>query len=265
MNIYKLLNEVVMYIEESLDKEIDYKKLSKIAGLNIQSLQNVFSLITNIGLAEYIRNRRLSCAAEDLLEGLSVMEVAIKYQYTSAIAFSRSFTKFHNIKPSELKKKHLQGIRYPILNFDEDNKSILDMSYRIESKNAFTLFGVKKETDIEHISHDAPNFFKETKEKYNELYGDIKYGMVLYEQRFSSKKIEYWCLYKEKHDGLLKISFPESKWLIFRIYSNTARDIQNLSYKFYDNFFPKNKFKLRDLPELEFYENDYTEFMVAIE
>lgn len=160
MNIYKLLNEVVMYIENHLDEEIDYKKLAKIAGLNIQSLQNVFMLITNIGLAEYIRNRRLSEAAEDLIDGASVMEVATKYQYTSAVAFSRSFTKFHNVKPSELKKKNLRGISYPILNFDEDNKSILDMSYRIEKRNAFTLYGESCKTDEEHISYDAPKFFK---------------------------------------------------------------------------------------------------------
>ena len=265
MNIYKLLNEVVMYIENSLDQEINYKKLAKISGLNVQVLQNVFSLITNVGLAEYIRNRRLSCAADDLLEGLIVMEVATKYCYKSSVAFSRSFTKFHNIKPSELKKKHMQGVRYPILNFDENNKSILDMSYRIENKLAFSLFGVKKETDVEHINYDAPKFFEETKRKYKELYGDIKYGMVSYEERFLSKKMEYWCLYKENYDGFNKVSFPKSKWLIFRINSNTARDIQNLSYKFYDSFFPKNKFRLRNLPELEYYENGYTEFMIAIE
>lgn len=264
MNIYKLLNEVVFYIEDNLDKEIDSKKLARIAGLTVQSLQNVFALITNVGLAEYIRNRRLSCAAEDLISGLSVMEVALKYQYTSAVAFSRSFTRFHHIKPSALKKGNHSFISYPILNFDEDNKSIMDMSYRIEKRKAFDLFGVKKETDEENISYDAPRFFSETKRKYKDLYGDIPYGMVLYEKRFSSEKLEYWCLYSVEHEGFSKVSFPDSKWLIFKIRSQEARDIQNLSHKFYDTFFPKNKFQLRDLPELEVYKEDYTEFMIAI-
>ena len=265
MNIYKLLNEVVMYIENHLDEEIDYKKLAKIAGLNVQSLQNVFMLITNVGLAEYIRNRRLSEAADDILDGLSVMDVAIKYQYTSAVAFSRSFTKFHNIKPSELKKNNLRTVSYPVLNFDEDNKSILDMSYRIERRDSFILYGESCKTDEEHINYDAPKFFKEMEKKYVPFYGDIEYGMVSYENRFNSCNMEYWCLYRNKYDGLVEVSFPKAKWLIFRINSHEARDIQNLSYKFYYNFFPKNKFKLCNLPELEVYEDGYMEFMIAIE
>lgn len=228
-------------------------------------MQSVFALITNVGLAEYIRNRRLSCAAEELLAGSSVMEVAIKYQYTNATAFSRSFTKFHKIKPSEVKKGKIQVVSYPILNFDEDNKSIVDMSYRIEKRDAFSLYGIKKDSNTESISYDAPKFFHETKNKYSSLYGSIDYGMVSYENRISSKKLEYWCLYKEKHEDFIRVSFPESKWLIFRIHSNMARDIQNLIYKFHYNFLNKNNFKLRDLPELEYYDNGYTEFMIAIE
>ncbi len=265
MNIYKSLNEVVNCIEENLEQKIDAKELAKMIGVPAHTLQNIFTLITNINLSEYIRNRRLSNAVEDLQNGLSVMDVATKYQYNSAVAFSRAFTKFHGVKPSEVKKEKVKTVSYPILNFDEDNKSIIDMSYRIEKRSAFKIYGVKIETNEENISYDAPRFFSATKRKYKDLYGDINYGMVLYEERFKSKKMEYWCLYKEKHEEFEEIAFPASKWLIFKINSNEARDIQNLSHKFYYNFYEKNKYHLRDLPELEVYEPGYTEFMIAIE
>lgn len=265
MNIYKSLNEIILYIEEHLDKEISISTLAKMVGINAQSLQNVFVLITNVSLKEYIRFRRLSVSANDLLNGEKVMDVAIKYGYNSAISFSRSFTKFHGFKPSEVKKQEDKIKSYVILNFDEDNKSLLDMSYKIETKNSFTLYGVKKETNEAHIGKDAPFFFRKTKKQYEKTYGPIKYGMVSYEKRFQSKKLEYWCLYTEKHEGFLSVNFPKSKWLIFKINSREARDIQNLSHKFYDTFFPKSKYKLKDLPELEAYKEGSTEFWIAIE
>lgn len=265
MNIYKSLNELILYIEENLDQNIETKTLAKMIGVNVQTLQSIFVLLTNIGISEYIRNRRMTNAFLDLQSGMTVMEVAVKYQYTSATAFSRSFLKFHGIKPSEVKKNKSKMKNYPILNFDEDNKSIMDMSYRIEKRESFTIYGVKKETNEENISYDAPRFWSEIQKKYKEEYGSIHYGMVLYEKRFESDKLEYWCLYNEKHKDLIEVSFPASKWLIFKIYSREARDIQNLSYKFYNSFFPKNKYRLRDLPELEVYEDNFTEFMIAIE
>lgn len=265
MNIYKSLNEIILYIEEHLDKEISILTLAKMVGINVQSLQTVFILITNISLKEYIRFRRLSVSANDLLNGEKVMDVALKYGYNSAISFSRSFTKLHGFKPSEVKKneEHIQS--YVILNFDEDNKSLLDMSYQIEIKPSFQLYGVKKETDEAHIGKDAPLFFSKTKRQYEKKYGSIKYGMVSYEERFKSKKLQYWCLFEEEHKDFLGVSFPKSKWLIFKINSNEAKDIQNLSHKFYNTFFPKSKYKLKHLPELEVYKKNTTEFWVAIE
>lgn len=265
MNIYKSLNEVISYIEENLDKEISLQSLAKMVGINAQSLQNVFLLITNVSVKEYIRFRRLSVSASDLLNGEKVMDVAIKYGYNSAVSFSRSFKKFHGFKPSEVKKYEDKIKSYIILNFDEDNKSLLDMSYKIETKASFTLYGVKKETDEAHIGKEAPLFFSKTKRKYEKEYGPIKYGMVSYEKRFLSKALEYWCLYEEEHEGFCSIVFPKSKWLIFTINSGEARDIQNLSHKFYKTFFPKSKYKLKDLPELEAYKEVTTEFWIAIE
>lgn len=263
MNIYHILNEVILYIENHLEEKISYRKIAKMVGLNEQTLQNIFSLVTNIGLAEYIRNRRLSNAALDLQNKVSVMDVAMKYQYTSAIAFSRAFFKFHGVKPSEVKKEKGKLKNFPIFNFNEDN---LNMSYRMEKKEKLVLYGVKKETTEEDISRDAPKFFKAIQKKYKNEYGNISYGMVKYEKRFSSTNLEYWCLYPIFHEGLLEMEIPASKWLIFKCNSSKAIDIQYLSHKFYNDFLPKKEYTLKDLPELEYYLEDGTmEFMIAIE
>ena len=105
MNIYAELNKVIEYIENNLEEKIEYKELAKMIGVNEYTFQRIFSLISNVSISEYIRNRRLSNAGQELyLKGEKVIDIAIKYQYGNSTAFSRAFEKFHGIKPSEVRK-----------------------------------------------------------------------------------------------------------------------------------------------------------------
>ena len=106
MNIYRSLNEITEYIDKNLEEEISYEVLAKILGVNVYTMQRLFTMIAGISLSKYIRKRRLSSAGYDLYEGnLKVIDVAFKYQYDNATSFSRAFEKFHGIKPSLVNKE----------------------------------------------------------------------------------------------------------------------------------------------------------------
>ena len=66
MNIYTCLNEVIEYIENNLENDINYCKMAQIMASNEYTVKKVFSLISNISISEYVRNRRLSNAGFDL-------------------------------------------------------------------------------------------------------------------------------------------------------------------------------------------------------
>ena len=66
MNIYVELNKIIEYIEDHLEEKIEYKELAKKIGVNEYTFQRIFSLISNISVSEYIRNRRLSNAGQDI-------------------------------------------------------------------------------------------------------------------------------------------------------------------------------------------------------
>ena len=55
MNIYKSLNEITKYIDDNLEENIEYGTLAKMIGINTYTLQRLFSILTGISLAEYIR------------------------------------------------------------------------------------------------------------------------------------------------------------------------------------------------------------------
>lgn len=262
MNIYKSLNEIINYIENNLENEIEYEKLAKILGVNEYTMKSIFSLICNMSVAEYIRKRRLSNAGVDLYKNsLKIIDIALKYQYENATSFSRAFEKFHGIKPSNVKNNPNKLKVFAKLKFDENIKEHKSIEYSIIKKDKIVLYGKGVKTTKQTISKDAPRHCQKMKEKY----GEIQYGMIVYEDRFESDDFEYWVLYDTKISEFDKYIIPKSKWIKFEIPSQKAEDIQEMSHRFYLEFLPSTKYNLRDIPELEYYHDDITEFWVPIE
>ena len=65
--------------------------------------------------------------------------------------------------------------------------------------------------------------------------------------------------------GLEQKIIPKSKWIEIRINSQKATDIQKASKIFYEDFLPSCKYNLKDLPEIEFYHDGITDFLIPIE
>lgn len=266
MNIYKNLNELIEYIENNLENDIKYDKLAQILCTNEYTSKRIFSLLANITLAEYIRNRRLSNAGFDLYKGNEkLIDISLKYQYESVTAFSRAFEKFHGIKPSKVKSNPEKLKVYTRLQFNENINENCNMEYSILNLEEFKLYGTGIKTTDSTIQKDAPEFFKNMSEKYENKYGEIDYGIVFYESRFESNNFEYWIAYKKQIKELEEIIIPKSKWLVFKINNQQPKDIQKVSREFYEKFIPSSKFQLREMPELEYYHDNITEFLVAIE
>lgn len=65
----------------------------------------IFTALCGISLGEYIRNRRLSRAAEILANSdAKVVDVAFRFCYETPESFTRAFTRFHGITPMEAKR-----------------------------------------------------------------------------------------------------------------------------------------------------------------
>lgn len=75
----------------------------------------------------------------------------------------------------------------------------------------------------------------------------------------------YYVFYDKKIPNFEKIVIPSEKWLVFKIKNQQTDDIQKIIKKFYYEFLPSCKFNLKDLPELEYYHDGITEFLVAID
>ena len=74
----KELNQVIEYIEEHLTEDLSLESIAQYAGVSDYHFRTVFFHLSGMTLNEYVKNRKLSEANKDLINGEKVTDVAFK-------------------------------------------------------------------------------------------------------------------------------------------------------------------------------------------
>ena len=144
MDVLKRMSQALDYIEENLTDKIDFEAVAQKAYCSSYNFQRMFSFITDVTLAEYIRRRRLTQAALELQNSdISIFDIAVKYGYESSAAFYRPFYHLHGIKPGAARKEGVALKAYPKITLQISVKGEKSMEYRIKSKPAFDIYGIE--------------------------------------------------------------------------------------------------------------------------
>lgn len=99
---FKDLTEIIEFIEHNLDKEMSLDDISEFSYYSLPHIHRSLKSIMEYTLKEYIRKRRLSEAASDLVNSeRTIIEIAFKYQYNSNEAFTRAFKQLFKVTPKE--------------------------------------------------------------------------------------------------------------------------------------------------------------------
>ncbi len=144
MNWIQGIQRAIDYVEANITENIDFEEVAQQAYSSSFHFQRVFSILCGFPLGDYIRMRRLSLAGEELSKGKEkIIDMAMKYGYDTPESFSRAFTRFHGITPSEAKHGGNVKIFTPL-----SVKLILTggskMDYRIEKREAFQVVCKRK-------------------------------------------------------------------------------------------------------------------------
>lgn len=104
MEWVRSLNKAIDYIEDNLLSELTCEGIAAQVYISIYHFQRVFSLLTGMTVGEYIRNRRLSLAGQELImSNVKVIDVALKYGYDTPESFAKAFSRFHGVTPNQAK------------------------------------------------------------------------------------------------------------------------------------------------------------------
>lgn len=137
-----MLNRLVDVVEANLDGEIDVVAVARDLGSTEYHLRRMFSSLAGMPFSEYVRRRRMTVAAADVIAGDDEMlDVAVRYGYGSTEAFGRAFRTVHGAAPRDVRRDGGPLRTQPQLRFrlTVEGKTIMDT--RIIEKPAFRLIG----------------------------------------------------------------------------------------------------------------------------
>ncbi|MFE9342567.1 AraC family transcriptional regulator [Streptomyces olivaceus] len=136
------LNHLVDLVEEHLGTEPDVPALAAALGTTEYHLRRMFSSLAGMPLSEYVRRRRMTVAASDVVRGGDdLLSVAVRYGYGSTEAFGRAFRAVHGAAPRDVRRDGGPLRTQPQLRFRLTVEGSTPMDTRFADRPAFRLIG----------------------------------------------------------------------------------------------------------------------------
>jgi AraC family transcriptional regulator len=271
MDSLKSMNDALNYIEENLDNDIDLRKVARLAICSEYHFQRMFSFLAGISLSEYIRRRRLTMAAFELNNSnVRIIDIAIKYGYSSPDSFTRAFHNLHGITPSEARLNGQSLKAYPRMTFQLSIKGGNEMNYRIVEKGPFNIVGIKKRVPIifNGVNPDIAAMWQSLNEKIifqlKELSNVEPKGIISASVNFSEERMEEKgeldhyigvATTRECPANLTQLEVFASAWAVFEVVGPFPDTLQNVWGRIYAEWFPSSNYELAEGPEILWNEN----------
>lgn len=106
------VDEWISYIDEHITENLTAKGLAKLFHYSEKHLKNIFQLYYETRITDYIKQRKLYFAAEELKEGKNPEKVCAKYQFASYSVFSNAFRKEYGVVPAKYYRMEFQNIAW---------------------------------------------------------------------------------------------------------------------------------------------------------
>ena len=220
--------------------------------------------MANVSLSEYIRRRKMSLAAVDLQGGdAKIIDVALKYGYSSPTAFNRAFQTIHGIAPSLVRSQGVSVKSFPPMRFKITVKGVEEMNYRIEKKEAFRIVGVSRPLykEIEKNFAIVPKMWQDaavdgTIPKLAGMMDTPVKGVLGVSAFNSDEEWKYFIAVASSMtaDGVFEAyTIPSFTWAIFPGEGICPQAIQQLEQRIVTEWLPTSGYEYDNGPDVELY------------
>ena len=110
MDKKKIIAESLGYIEKNLKRKINIEEVADYVGYSKFYFSRMFKQEMNISVMEYVKERKIICASESILQGNKILDVAIEYGWESHSGFIKAFKSYYGFSPSLLYAMNLEII-----------------------------------------------------------------------------------------------------------------------------------------------------------
>jgi len=260
------LNRLVDAVERELSAESNVAEIARDAGTTEYHLRRMFSSLAGMPLSEYIRRRRMTLAAGDVIAGEPLLEVAVRYGYGSAEAFTRAFRAVHGGSPADVRSTGGSLRSQPHLRFRLTVEGTTPMDTRITDRPAFRLVGHAALVPLthegvnphiqQHISSLAPEEHARLKAmSTTEPVGLLQVSADVDPDYAEGTELTYLhgvavAAGSTVEDGLDVIDVPAGSWAVFRSEGAYPQALQTMWAATATEWFPSNPWMLRPGPSI---------------
>ncbi|RWZ58005.1 AraC family transcriptional regulator [Halobacillus fulvus] len=260
--------ESIDFIENRLDNELLIDEIAKVACMSKFHYQRMFSMLTGYSVSEYIRNRRLTVAAQELSHGkVKVIDIALKYQYESPESFSKAFRKIHGISPMHAKKYSQSLKAYPKLSFQIQMKGDVEMEYKIVEKDAFRVLGKSIRTPTDQGEHHKAiaTFWSESNQngfaaELGQMSGSMGLLGICAEFDEKQENLTYMIAAEktdqEPHMELEEKAIEAGTWAVFPVNGPMPGAMPKAWERIFSEWFPSTGYEHAGGPEMEVYPDE---------
>lgn len=274
----------IEYMESNLDNDLFIEDIATIACMSKFHFQRMFNMLTGYTVSEYIRNRRITVAAQELINSRSkVIDVAMKYGYESPESFTKAFRRIHGISPSVARKSSQSLKAYPKLSFQIQLKGDVEMDYKIVEKEAFTVIGksIRTTTIGGENNRKIATFWDESNrngftDKLAKNCGSLGIIGICMDFDKQQENLTY-LIGAEKNieqtpsDWEMR-QIPSAAWAVFPVYGAMPDAMPRVWERIFSEWFPGTGYEHAGGPELEVYpskddpssEDYYSEIWIPI-
>ena len=243
MDWTRAIRDAVDFMEQHMTEEITMADVAAHVNVSPFYFHKGFTILCGYSMTEYMRNRRLALAGEELLTSdVTVMELAMRYGYDSPDSFTKAFTRFHGHAPSTVRRDRTMLKAFAPLRVSISLKGGYAMDYRITKKEAFTVLAASKEFGYENAKRDIPAYWQE---HYASGKGKYVCGMfgINIDPEMGNERFEYLIadVYNPSVDvpeGLVVRTIPAFTWAVFPCKGVLSQTMQDVNTKVFSEWLP---------------------------
>ena len=236
----------IQYVEDHITDELTVDMVADHVNISSFYFQKGFAMLCGFTISEYIRNRRLALAGNDLPTGDErIIDIAMKYGYDSPDSFARAFSRFHGVPPTAARKDRVMLKSFAPLKIKLTLEGGYLMDYRIEKKEAFTVIANAKVFPYDGAKESVPQFWQEHYQtgKGKTVMGE--YGINI-DEKMGNDTFEYliadsYTEGKKVPEGFVTRTIPELTWAVFPSVGAMPDALQDVNTKIFTEWLPALK------------------------
>ncbi|EOM75065.1 helix-turn-helix domain-containing protein [Rhodococcus rhodnii] len=254
-------NAAMEHIEATLTENVSAADLARIALTSEYHFRRMFATLAGMPLSEYIRRRRLTAAATEIVGGRPVLDVALAYGYGSADSFTRAFKAMHGVTPSQARSPGTALHSQSRLTFHLTIEGSTDVQYRIEDKGPFRLVGFRAVVPIVALGRNdvmeqfERNIDPDAAERLVDISNVEPRGTLGVTEYLDGRDdiVEYWhavATTADAPEGVESKDVPAGRWVVFTGGGVFPEALQQLWATAATEWFPTHPYRWAPGPQL---------------